>query len=136
MKQLILGLCMGFVAAVGMVGVANAMEPAMYADSSLGKVLVDSKGMTLYVFDKDQKGATKSSCTDKCIVNWPPFAAAADAKAEGDWTLVDVTDKDGKAEKMWAYDGKPLYFFIKDKKAGDVTGEGVGSVWHVVKQGS
>ena len=34
---------------------------------------------------------------------------------------------------MWAYDGKPLYYFVKDTKAGDVTGEGVGGVWHVAK---
>ncbi|TIX38252.1 MAG: hypothetical protein E5V36_22130, partial [Mesorhizobium sp.] len=35
--------------------------------------------------------------------------------------------------RMWAYEGKPLYTFIKDKKAGDVTGEGVGGVWHIAK---
>ena len=35
---------------------------------------------------------------------------------------------------MWAYDGMPLYYWVKDKKPGDVTGDGVGSVWHVVKQ--
>ena len=43
-------------------------------------------------------------------------------------------DKDGKTVKMWAYDGKPLYWFVKDTKPGDVTGEGVGEVWYVVKQ--
>jgi len=139
MKQLILGLCMGFVAAVAMVSVANAAEPAMYADSSLGKVLVDTKGMTLYIFDKDKKGATASACTDKCLGAWPPFLAEKGAAAAGDWTIVDVAGKDGKPAKMWAYDGRPLYFFVKDKKPGDVTGDGVngfGALWHVVKQGS
>ncbi len=130
MKRLILAL----VAAMALTGAANAMEPAKYADSSLGKILVDMKGMTLYVFDKDPKGATTSACTDKCIAAWPPFVAAAGSAAAGDWTIVDVTDKDGKAEKMWAYDGKPLYYWVKDAKPGDVTGDGVGSVWHVVKE--
>jgi predicted lipoprotein with Yx(FWY)xxD motif len=106
MKRLILGL----VAAVAMVGAANAMEPAKFADSALGKILVDPQGMTLYIFDKDGVGATQSTCTDKCIVNWPPFVAPAGATAEGDWTIVDVTDKDGNAVKMWAYDGKPVYY--------------------------
>ena len=46
-----------------------------------------------------------------------------------------MVDKDGKSEKMWAYQGQPLYYWIKDKKPGDTTGDGVGSVWHVVKEG-
>ncbi len=134
MKRLILGLVAGLFTALAVAGTANAMEPAKFADSSLGKILVDPAGMTLYIFDKDGVGATMSTCTGKCIVNWPPFLAPDGAMAEGDWTIVDVTDKDGNAAKMWAYDGKPLYYWIKDKKPGDVTGDGVGSVWHVVKE--
>ena len=74
--------------------------------------------MTLYTFDKDAKN--KSNCYDQCAKNWPPFMAAADAKAAGDWTIVDRDD----GTKMWAYDGQPLYTFIKDTKPGDVTGDG------------
>ena len=55
--------------------------------------------------------------------------AAADAKAEGEWTIVDRTD----GAKMWAYEGKPLYLYIDDKQSGDVTGEGKGGVWHLAK---
>src|SRR3970282_106858 len=51
--------------------------------------------MTLYTFDKDTKGAAMSACVDKCIENWPAFLAADGAMAEGEWTLVDVKDKDG-----------------------------------------
>ena len=65
----------------------------------------------------------------RCATNWPPFLAAADAKAEGDWTLVKRDD----GSMQWAYEGKPLYLFIGDKKAGDVTGDGKGDVWHVAK---
>src|SRR5260221_6884427 len=92
MKRIILGLA----AAVLMTGAAWAADPAMTADSSLGKILVDANGMTLYTFDKDTKGATMSACTDKCIAAWPPLVAAAGAMAEGEWTIVDATDKDGK----------------------------------------
>jgi predicted lipoprotein with Yx(FWY)xxD motif len=108
-------------------GLSFAAEPAMEMDSSMGKIYTDSKDMTLYTYDKDEAG--KSNCYDKCAVNWPPFAAAADAMAEGDWTVVERTD----GTKQWAYDGKPLYTFIEDKKAGDMTGEGKGGVWHVAK---
>ena len=46
--------------------------------------------------------------------------AATEAKAEGEWTIVERSD----GKEMWAYEGKPLYMFVKDKKAGDMTGEG------------
>jgi predicted lipoprotein with Yx(FWY)xxD motif len=99
--------------------------PAKTADTSKGKALVDGKGMTLYIFDRDTAG--KSSCNGACITNWPALTAAADAKPSGDWTV--VTRDDGA--KQWAYKGKPLYTFAKDGKPGDATGDGVNNVWHV-----
>ena len=108
-------------------GVSLAAEPYMEMDSSMGKIYADMKDMTLYTYDKDEAG--KSNCYDKCAVNWPPYLAAADAMAEGEWTIVDRTD----GTKQWAYDGKPLYLYIEDKKPGDMTGEGKGGVWHIVK---
>jgi predicted lipoprotein with Yx(FWY)xxD motif len=104
-----------------------AMDPAMEMDSPMGKIMVDMKNMTLYTFDKDEKD--KSNCYDKCATNWPPLMAGADAKAMGEWTVVKRTD----GSMQWAYDGKPLYTFVKDKKPGDVTGDGASGVWHVVK---
>jgi predicted lipoprotein with Yx(FWY)xxD motif len=103
-----------------------AAEPAMEMDSSMGKIYTDAKGMTLYTFDKDEAG--KSNCYDQCAVNWPVFEAAADAMAEGEWTIIERTD----GKKQWAYEGKPLYFWKDDKKPGDMTGEGKGDgTWHV-----
>jgi predicted lipoprotein with Yx(FWY)xxD motif len=112
---------------------AYAAEPAKTMETSLGKVWTDQNGMTLYTFDKDTKGATVSACTGQCIANWPPFLAAEGSVAEGEWTLVDVTDKDGAMKKMWAYNGWPLYLWAKDTKPGDVTGDGVGGVWHAAR---
>jgi predicted lipoprotein with Yx(FWY)xxD motif len=94
------------------------------ADIGGKEVLTDANGMTLYTFDKDTAGV--SNCYDDCAVNWPPAMAAADAAADGEFTLVDR--KDGS--KMWAHEGKPLYLWKKDTKPGDVTGDGVGGVWH------
>jgi predicted lipoprotein with Yx(FWY)xxD motif len=125
--RVIIGLSAAFLALSA--GVSFAAEPAMEMDSSMGKIYADAKDMTLYTYDKDEKDT--SNCYDDCATNWPPFAAAADAKAEGDWSL--VKRKDGSMQ--WAYEGKPLYTFIQDKKAGDMTGEGKGGVWHVAKAG-
>ena len=88
------------------------------ADTPKGKTLVDTKGMTLYTFDKDAGG--KSMCNGPCAENWPPLMAADDAKPTTEMTIV-VRD-DGK--KMWAYKGKPLYTFKKDTAPGETNGDG------------
>ena len=106
---------------------AFAADPAKTGDTAAGKVWTDDKGMTLYTYDKDAKG--KSNCNDQCAKAWPPFAAPADAKADGKWTIIDRAD----GTKMWAYNDKPLYTFARDKKAGDITGDKAGGVWHVAK---
>lgn len=117
------GLC---AALLCLIATASFSAPATEADSAVGKIYVDEKGMTLYTFDKDEMN--KSNCYDDCAVNWPPLTAAADAVADGEWTVVERTD----GISQWAYEGKPVYLWIKDIKPGDTTGDGVGGVWHVV----
>lgn len=122
MKQILL-------AAALVLGAGAALaDPAMIATTAKGKTLVDAKGMTLYTFAKDAGG--KSACTGGCAKNWPPLMAKAGAMAEGDWTV--ITRDDGS--KQWAYKGKPLYTWVKDKKPGDITGDGfLGGAWHVAQ---
>jgi predicted lipoprotein with Yx(FWY)xxD motif len=103
----------------------SAAGPAKVADG----VLVGSNGMTLYTFDKDTAGSGKSVCNGQCATNWPPLMAKDGDAASGDWSI--VTRDDGA--KQWAMKGKPLYYFIKDTKAGDKTGEGVMQAWHAAK---
>ena len=110
-------------AALTLPGLAMAAEPAMMKDG----MMVDHKGMTLYTFDKDSGG--KSMCNGDCAKNWPPLMAPADAKAEGKWTVIKRDD----GMMQYAYDGKPLYTFVKDKKAGERAGDKKMNVWHVVK---
>jgi len=93
-----------------------------------GGMLTNAAGMTLYTYDKDSPGSGKSVCNGRCATNWPPLMAAADAKAQGDYSI--VTRDDGG--KQWAYKGKPLYLWVKDAKPGDKTGEGRNKVWHTV----
>ena len=108
-------------------GTAFAAPAVTTVKTDKGDVLAGDKGMTLYTFKKDEKG--ESYCYDKCAANWPPAIAASDAKAEGAYSL--VTRKDGS--KQWAKDGMPLYYWVKDKKEGDTTGDGVNGVWNVAK---
>jgi predicted lipoprotein with Yx(FWY)xxD motif len=92
-----------------------------------GGVLTNAAGMTLYTFDKDEAGKGKSACNGPCAANWPPLMAAADAKADGDYSI--ITRDDGG--KQWAFKGKPLYLWVKDAKPGDKTGDGFNKVWRV-----
>jgi len=97
--------------------------PAMVQDG----VLTGPNGMTLYTFLRD--GNNESSCVKACAENWPPFKAGAGATAKGDWTLVARDD----GSKQWAYKGKPLYFWSRDKKPGDRTGDKVNGTWFIAK---
>jgi len=101
------------------------MAPTKTSDG----VLTGPSGMTLYTFDKDTQGSGKSACNGGCATNWPPLMAADTDKASGDYIV--ITRDDGK--KQWAVKGKPLYYWAKDSKPGDKTGDGVLSVWHTAK---
>jgi predicted lipoprotein with Yx(FWY)xxD motif len=112
------------VAALALPTMAFADEPAMMK----GGMMVDHKGMTIYTFDKDAGG--KSMCNADCAKNWPPMMAPAGAKAEGKWSVIKRDD----GMMQYAYDGKPLYTFVKDEKPGEMKGDGMKNVWHVVHE--
>ena len=101
-------------------------SPAMMS----GGMLVGANGMTLYTFDRDVAGSGKSVCNGPCATNWPPLMASDSDKPMGDYMV--ITRDDGK--KQWAMKGKPLYYWAKDTKAGDMTGDGfANNSWHVIK---
>ena len=117
-----------FAMAFAAYGAAFAAEPAAMAPTAKNGMFVDAKGMTLYTFAKDTPG--KSVCNGKCATNWPPLLVADGAKASGNWSI--VTRDDGL--KQWAYKGMPLYGWVKDKKTGDMTGDGfLNGAWHVAR---
>ena len=121
-KPLLLTLALAALA-----GPAFAQAPVKTVKSDKGEVVAADNGMTLYTFKNDKKGV--SNCYDACASNWPPFIAASGAKAHGAYSL--VTRKDGALQ--WAKDGKPLYFWVKDMKEGDATGDGVKGVWDAAR---
>jgi predicted lipoprotein with Yx(FWY)xxD motif len=106
-------------------GGGSAAAPAKSADG----ILVGPNGMTLYTFDRDAAGSGKSVCNGPCATNWPPLAAPSGASTLGDWTVVVRDD----GSRQWAYKGKPMYFWVKDTKPGDRTGDGVNNVWRVAR---
>jgi predicted lipoprotein with Yx(FWY)xxD motif len=100
-------------------------------DSSLGKILTDGYGKTLYFFTKDVAGT--SNCSGGCLDAWPIFSVQ-NLRVDASLTTTDfstITRADGK--KQVTYKGWPLYYFASDATAGDVKGENVNNVWVVAK---
>ena len=90
-------------------------------------MLVDLEGYTLYVFEGDRR-PNVSTCYGVCQTLWPPHYADEGATPAGDFTL--VPRRDGALQ--WAWRGKPLYRWARDRKPGDITGDNVNEVWHRV----
>ncbi|PAY04100.1 hypothetical protein CK489_33020 [Bradyrhizobium sp. UFLA03-84] len=123
-----LALTLATAASFALASAALAAPPTKTGTTAKGSVLTDTKGMTLYTFDKDTDG--KSACNGPCATNWPVLKADAGDKAEGGYTIISRDD----GSKQWAYKGKPLYTFAKDQKAGDITGDGfLNGAWHLAQ---
>lgn len=110
---------------------ADEASLAVADDPEYGEILVDSAGMTLYMFTRDEPNV--SNCTGDCLVNWPPLVTQGEPElGEGiDSDLVGTAElEDGSM--IVTYNGMPLYYWINDMAPGDTTGQGVGDVWFVV----
>ena len=102
-------------------------------NTNLGKILDDSDGQTLYVFQADT--GTKSACFGACASNWPPLRSSKPTVGSGaDASMVGTTKRsDGQAQVT--YNGHPLYTFAGDSSPGDTSGQGVdafGGLWYAV----
>jgi predicted lipoprotein with Yx(FWY)xxD motif len=111
--------------------VASAASLSLAQNATLGHILADANGRTLYVFTKDA-GAT-SSCYDKCAQSWPALLTLGQPTL-GDGvvsSLISTTMRtDGTSQVT--YNGRPVYYFAKDKAAGDTLGQSRGKTWWVV----
>jgi len=101
--------------------------PGETGESAIGTVLTDADGMTLYTYAPDEPGM--SNCTGLCAVFWPPAEAAEGAVPHDGFTLVPREN----GTMQWAYEGQPLYGFLKDIYAGDVNGDGEDDVWFAAR---
>ncbi len=102
-------------------------------NATLGKILTDASGKTLYKYASDQPGV--SACTATCAQAWPPLTIASGAPIAGTGVagaLATIQRSDGTTQVT--LDGSPLYYFANDTAAGDATGDGVGG-FSVIKLG-
>jgi predicted lipoprotein with Yx(FWY)xxD motif len=113
---------------------AGGSTIAVATNAKLGQILVDGKGMTVYLFVADT--GTSSTCYSSCAQIWPPVLTTGAPQAGTGATaslLGTTTRTDGKVEVTYA--GHPLYYFVQDKQPGDTTGQGVngfGGLWWVL----
>jgi predicted lipoprotein with Yx(FWY)xxD motif len=105
------------------------------ADSSLGQILVDSKGMSLYLFEKDTSGDA-STCSGACAQAWPPMTTKGKPSAGSgvDASKLTTLQRDDGTTQI-AYNGHPLYYYAGDSAPGDTNGSGLnqfGAEWYAV----
>jgi predicted lipoprotein with Yx(FWY)xxD motif len=104
------------------------------AKTSLGRILVNSRGHTLYLFEKDKAG--RSACSGQCAKFWPPLIASAKPRAAAGVkaSLLGMTKRaDGRMQVT--YNRHPLYTFVKDTRRGQTNGEELnafGDYWYAV----
>lgn len=103
------------------------------ATGDLGSHLVDARGMTVYLFTRDETPG-QSVCTGDCLTAWPPVSVAAGntvAAAEGVTGVLGLIPT-GDGRLQVTYDGRPLYYFQGDTEPGQTTGQAINDVWFVV----
>ena len=103
-------------------------------DPQLGTILVDAKGRTLYLFEKDQ--GAKSSCYGGCASVWPPLTTGGRPQAGpgASAALLGTTSRTDGTTQL-TYNGHPLYYYISDTQPGQTSGEGLnqfGAGWDVL----
>src|SRR5579862_2906746 len=136
--KLLVGLAASALAAAAVAGLAFAGGSngtvVKIAGSPLGRILVDSRGITLYDFPPDK--GTKSVCYGACAALWPPLTTHGKPVAgPGVRASLLGTTKRSDGKLQVTYGGHPLYSFVSDRKPGQTTGQGVrqfGGPWWVI----
>lgn len=118
------------VAVIGMISIASAAGSTLSIRSTaLGKIVVNSKGMTAYFYDLDKPNSGVSACSGACAVNWPAITSSSARPV-----LIGVKGKVSvlAGTKQLAINGRPIYTFIGDTVRGSIKGQGVGGVWFAI----
>jgi predicted lipoprotein with Yx(FWY)xxD motif len=101
-------------------------------DSTLGRIVTDAKGWTLYRFDRDTAKPAKTNCVDACATKWPPVPYADNLKLDG--VVAALIGKVQRPDGSWqvTINGWPVYRYAGDTKPGATSGQGVGGTWWAV----
>jgi predicted lipoprotein with Yx(FWY)xxD motif len=110
-------------------GGGNGASSIEVSSTSLGEVLTDADGMTLYMFTED--GGGSSACEGSCLSTWPILAGKPDAGSGADASLIGTIER-GDGDTQATYGGHPLYYYAGDSSAGDVNGQEVQDTWYVL----
>ncbi|HTI23817.1 MAG TPA: hypothetical protein VL652_22660 [Kutzneria sp.] len=103
------------------------------ANTTLGKVVVDDQGFTLYMFSHDSASPPKATCDGECALTWEPVSAqdgSVTVQGVGQGLVGEVTRSDGT--KQMTLGGQPLYRYAPDQKPGDTTGQNQGGMWFAI----
>jgi predicted lipoprotein with Yx(FWY)xxD motif len=142
LRLFVVGMVLGVLGGVAVLVATAYASPARTSKGALvslrktaiGTILVNARGRTLYVFEKDKNG--KSSCYGACAAYWPSAVSSVRPRAGKGVRvslLSSVARRDGRRQITYA--GHPLYTFVGDKKAGQTTGEGLtnfGAGWDAI----
>ena len=112
-------------------GDSQSVKLAVAQVGSLGSVVTDQNGRTLYRFDKDKAKPSVSNCKEDCAVAWPPVLVTDLSQvqlANVNKSLVGTVDREDGGKQL-TLGGWPLYQYRGDKKAGDAKGQGVNGAW-------
>ena len=113
----------------------SGLDAALRAttNSTLGPIVVDGPGRTLYRFDKDSASPPASNCEGACAKLWPPVLVGTQISLTGVNRALLGTIKRADGTVQLTLHGWPLYRYAGDSAPGDVNGEGVGGVWFAVR---
>lgn len=131
---IIVGLMTMHAQAAAEVAPLTTLVPLKNADGSIQKtVLASTFGQTLYSFDPDSGTPGSSACDGKCAEVWPPITVtAAEVTALNSPDLGTVKRKSGLLQLT--FKGQPVYTFNMDRAVGDIKGDGIGGVWHIIPE--
>jgi predicted lipoprotein with Yx(FWY)xxD motif len=137
MRRLLIAVALAAVVGLAVTSPGHAAGSAATLKTRHGKLgtfLVDGKGRTLYLFQKDK--TKQSRCSGACATAWPPLLTTGRPKASGSVRKALLgTSRRSDGTTQVTYNGHPLYRFIQDTEAGDTNGQGVdafGARWYAV----
>lgn len=113
-------------------GSSGAAQVKTAKSTSLGTILVDATGFTLY--HNTQDTATKSTCTGSCAAIWPPLLLPSGVSAPSG--VAGLGTLHTSAGTQITYHGMPLYTYSADSSAGQTSGNGISGIWFAAKLGS